>query len=559
MASRLRKKQTGWGARVRFGENLARDEWIPLDVPHDDEPRARDRLARLQALAKRMSAIGQHVAARKVLEEAGATRHERGFHAIEQMVAEMSPELQAPRQRQTFRDVVRDLSDGTLHEQYPEEVEFKTPTSLAQTRAKLAVFLPVLGDKTFEELTREDIQEAKRCVPKGLKLNTRARYLRELRRVLRLAVEPLGLCEKTPTLSVPSGQPGGVFQLLYPIEEAQLCACVEIPIERRFLYAFMARNGGRISETLKYTFQCIDDDGVIHVEKSWTKTKRARYWPLAPDVLEAVRLRRAQMPEDATHMFVLPPPTARTRLKKINRQYVLRMLLIDLKTAGINRQGLITAIDGERKLCVHDVRASFVTLARAAGLTDRWIMDRSGHESAAVFEKYDRGVRHAREIHLGWWAPMGLALGLPGAKCLATAVDAALMVKAGPGSGQGRANGHKYAVNGAVLTIQHGMSEGAPHPLNSANSGGEGRPNAADAPLGPAEKSISGQSSTPPEASDSPVEQALAAALDGARAREQWDVALAIVQELAERRRARLAVPSLADARRKRDERGGGK
>lgn len=556
MPSRLRKKQAGWGARIRFGENLARDEWIALDVPHDDEPRAADRLARLQALAKRMSEIGKHAEARKVLEEAGATRAERGFAAIELMVAEWSPELTVKRAPHTFRDVARDLCDGTLHEQYPEEIEFKSPTSLEESRTKLAVFLPVLGDKTFEELTRDDIQEAKKRVPKGLKLTTRARYLRELRRLMRIAVEPLGLCEKTPTVSVPSGQPRDVFQLLYPSEEAQLCACLEVPIERRFLYAFLARNGGRITETLKYTFQCIDDDGVIHVAKDWTKTKRARYWPLSPDVLEAVQLRRAQMPDDATQMFVLPPATPRNRLKKINRRYVLRMLILDLKTAGVTRPGLLTAIDGERKLCTHDVRASFCTLARAAGLSDRWIMDRTGHESAAVFEKYDRGVRHAREIRLGWWAPMGIALGMPGAKCLATAVTPAPVVMLGPASGQRRANGHKTPANRELRTIQHGKGELPPHLINPANLGGDGRPNAAGPPFGPAEISISGQSA---EASEG-IEDALAAALEGAQAREKWDLALAIVQELGERRRARTApqVPSLADARRRRDE-GGGK
>lgn len=561
MASRLRKKAEGWGGRIRFGENLSRDEWISLDVPHDQEPQAKDRLARLQAMAKRLSELGKHAEARAWLEEAGATRAERGFRAVEAMVEALTPDAVAQRAPKTFRKVVQELCDGSLHEEYPEEIKFKGPDSLETSRTLLSTFFPVLGQKTFAQITREDVLEAKKLIPKGLKQSTRARYLRELRRLLRIAVEPLGLCESTPTVSVPKGQQSDVFQLLYPAEEAQLCGCLEIPIERRFLWAFLARNGGRISETLQYTFQCIDEDGTIHVAKQWTKTKRARYWLLAPDVLEAVRLRRAQMPDDATLLFVVPP--GMLRLKRMTRQYVLRMLIEDLKTAGITRQGLITALDGERKLCTHDVRASFVTLARAAGMSDRWIMDRSGHESAAVFEKYDRGVRHAREIHLGWWVPMAIALGLPGAKCRDTALGSvASSVPApvsGPAPGQSRAKTPKHSGNVAVLTVEHEQDRDPPHPIKPAKTGGEGPQNATRRPLGPADLSISGQSSTPSDTAPAdlagPVEQALAAALPEAMAKGQLDLALAIVQELGERRRARTApsVPSLSDARKKRD------
>jgi integrase len=454
---------------------------------------------------------------------------------------------------------VQELCDGTLHELHPEDVRYRTKQGRDARLTQLSTFFPVLGDKTFDQITGDDIDEAKRLIPKGVKQGTRSRYLRELRFLLRIAVDPLALCERTPTVKVLKGEPRGVFQLLYPAEEAQLCACLEIPIERRILYAFLARNGGRVSETLQYTFQCIDADGVIHVAKEWTKTKKARYWQLAPDVLEALRLRRAQMPEGATLIFV-PPTGERQPIKQLTRHHVLRMLNLDLKTAGITRQGLVTALAGERKLCTHDVRASFVTLARAAGMSDRWIMDRSGHESAAVFEKYDRGVRHAREIHLGWWAPMAIALGLPGAECEDTAIDAAAGSVSGPKLGQSWAKGAKRPMNSAVRANGSGMGGEPSHPINPVKTGGEGPQNATREGLGPADLSISGQSSSPPETTPGPVEQALAAALPVAIAAEQWDLAQAIMQELGERRRARVApgVTSLADARRKRDE-GGGK
>src|SRR3972149_7279049 len=104
MASRLRKKTKGWGARVRFGELLGRDEWIHLDLPHDQEAVALDRLARLGVMARRLAELGKHIEARAFLEAAGAQRSERGFAAIETRGAEeMVPESAPQTTPMTFR------------------------------------------------------------------------------------------------------------------------------------------------------------------------------------------------------------------------------------------------------------------------------------------------------------------------------------------------------------------------------------------------------------------------------------------------------------------------
>ncbi|HEU4580899.1 MAG TPA: site-specific integrase [Polyangiaceae bacterium] len=413
MSKRLRQKKEGWGARIRFGEGLARDEWIHLDLPNGDEhePLAQDRLARLQAMGKRLSDLGKHAEARPILEEAGATRHERGFAAIEKMVAEMAAERVPQRAPKTFRKVVQELCDGTLHELYPDEIGDRTKEGQDARRSQLAVFFPVLGDKTFDQITRDDIDQAKLRIPKEVKQNTRITYCRELRYVMQLAVEPLRLVEHVAHVSVPRQTPTDLFQLFYPDEEEQLAASEHVTFEERFLTAFLCRNGGRVSETLQYTWEACDlERGTMHVAAAWTKTKRARSWDLEPDVLEALRLRRLQIP-DADIIFVPPPG------RVFNRFTVHHQLHPNLRAAGVPaRPGLYEAPEGERPLTPHDLRGSMVTFARAIGMPDVWIRDRTGHESPKMLERYDRGVRHARKRGTGWWAPMASILGMPGAR-----------------------------------------------------------------------------------------------------------------------------------------------
>lgn len=545
MSKRLRKKTQGWGGRVRFGEQLARDEWIHIDVPHDQEPTATDRLARLQAMAKRLSELGKHAEARAYLEEAGATRNERGFTAIERMVEEMAPERTAQRTPKTFRKVVTELCDGTLHELYPEEVGYRTKESRDARRTMLAAFFPALGDKLIGQITRDDIDEAKRLIPK-VKQNTRMRYCRELRKVMQLAVEPLRLCEHVPHVSVPQETETDLFQMFYPDEEEQLAgATVAVSLEERFLLAFLCRNGGRITETLQYTWDALDlERGKMRVAKAWTKTGRARYWDLEPDVLEALRIRRTMIPDSA--LIFVPPP-----LRSLTRQSVWHQLHPNLRAAGLTRSELFEAPEGERALTLHDLRGSFVTLARSIGMPDIWIRDRSGHESPKMLEKYDRGVRHARERGIGWWAPMAIALGLPGAQ-VRTRLGEQLGGNAlGPKRGQSRAKEAQTTMKTDPRTVRCVSSDGPTHPINPANSG-TGSPSLdPNGTLGPAHFSISGQSST------GLTSDQLQRLHDLSARAKQWDLVAALGLELEARAQAEAPnVSSLVAARAKRDREG---
>lgn len=529
MTSRLRKnkRKPGFSVKLRFGEKLSRDEWFFLDV--EQEPQAEDRLKRLQRMAKLLSELCDGNRARLYLEEAAAERHERGFAAIEKRVEGLSPVAAPEKAPMTFRKVVNLLTSGELHDLYPDDVKFKSAPSLDNTRTQLAVFLPALGDKTFDAITKAHINEAKLLIPKDLETSTRIRYLRELRRVMRLAIHPLELVEQTPVVTIPLPPARKLYTFVYPIEEALVLRAVEIPFEIRFLYAFLSRNGGRITETLQYRWDHIDlDSGVIHVDAEWTKMKKARYWDLAPDVLEALQLRRKQIP-DAELVFVPPPG-----MKKLTRRYILSRLLNDLQLAGLTRRELFVTTSGARRLRVHDWgRASFVTVARACGMSDRWIMDRSGHESALEFEKYDRGIRHVQERNLGYFAPMSAALGM-------VAVP-----------GQVRAKPPKTSTKEQILSIPYGVPPYPPPPVNPANLGGRLPLMAGNAPFGPAGFPGSGQR---PQLTT----EHLAELLGLAQKAKRWHLVKALGEALEEaervREQAHPKVTDIATARRKREE-----
>jgi hypothetical protein len=61
---------------------------------------------------------------------------------------------------------------------------------------------------------------------------------------------------------------------------------------------------------------------------------------------------------------------------------------------------------------VHDLRATFVTLALAVGRSEAWVADRIGHRSSVMINRYRRAARTAQELGLGELLPLAEALGL---------------------------------------------------------------------------------------------------------------------------------------------------
>jgi hypothetical protein len=81
-----------------------------------------------------------------------------------------------------------------------------------------------------------------------------------------------------------------------------------------------------------------------------------------------------------------------------------------LKAAKIERPELFERGKNRLPVRVHDLRATFVTLALANGRTESWVSDRTGHKSTLMISRYRRTARQAEELGLGALAPLDEAI-----------------------------------------------------------------------------------------------------------------------------------------------------
>jgi integrase len=562
-------------SRFRFGAGQRGRFRMDLD-PKDpsSEAVAADRDARLQRLAQAMAKARLPGAAQKLADLAAVASSERKFRTLEKLAEELIGQAPTsapppPTTLATFRDVVEAWTSGKLAEDFHDDVEPKTEESRADDRTILRAFYPVLADLLLRDVTEAQIQEAYRCIPRHLHANTRRLYRQRLRFVFQLAVTPLRLIERAPLIELPRKKASNLFGFLYPQEEAALAMCEQVPLVFRVLYAFLARNGTRLGETLKLTWDHVDlDTGRIHIDKAWTKTGRARHWVLDADVKAALETWSilSGAPDGNGRVFVFP---GRSRGKRLSMSAVQHRFIEDLRAAGVTRQLALEGADGIQRLRPHDLRASFVTLALRAGRDLKWITARTGHEAISTIKIYDRLIQDANELALPpWFEPMDQAI---------PEIRRARRYSSPP-SGVGPQVGP-----GAVLPEENALLQRLMRTAETAGAGEKDPQKPSETTTAPSPSDVTGPASFPqvgptgprqqvgPEppqsttehadvgapgpVADSPVEQALAYALRAATDQGRWDVVLEVTRELSERRRARVApaVPSLSDARAKRN------
>jgi integrase len=517
----LEKVDGGWRVRLRYGVGL-RDRFF---IVAKNGPAAQAKAARMKRMAADLAACGKSVEAKAVLEEAGLQQTEKGLLQVEEVVrvlcAESPAGSAAPKGPVTFRDVGEMWMSGELRRLYPDDVKSKGSYSLRNSRGLLAVIYPLIGDRPVASITLDDAERVKASLPPGISQAQRAHYARHIRIIMSFAEYPLRLIERSPI--PPKFVPGyGLKQalgFLYPDEDAKLLGCAKIEKHTRLLYGFLTRNGLRISEALALIWEDIDlQRGVLTLDKN--KTSNPRAWLMSPDVVQALSdYRGSADPED-----VVFPEVAMTGIAKRFREHLL--------LAGVDRRELHARTKERRPLRVHDLRATFITLALANGATETWVMDRTGHTTSAMLAKYRRQARHAAELNLGWLVDL----------------DTALVPTERVGQGVGQDVKFPWGIGPASTSSRSGP--GSPEITTEPKTAESVTASDAAEAAGPAGLLGVGQ--------ESAVETALAYALKAAIDAGQWQVAQTIVQELGERRRTREQpdVPSLDAARKRKREEG---
>jgi integrase len=427
-----------------------------------------------------------------------------------------------------------------------------------------------------------------RAVPAGRSARTVQAFAQIIRRVLRIAVEigavdkwPLKPTNKLPKLSAKDQK---IFTFLYPSEDAQLLACDDAPFAFRVLWGFIVREGLRISEAVRIRWEHIDrklhPDGVLKVLD--TKTGVWLEFILRPGTLLALDTLRALIEEDDRYTIGFSRrPTLDGQpwaydgrgpfswLTTGQTDHAAEKVRGHLVMAGVDRRALLFNDGRERKLREHDLRATYVTLAKLAGVSDDEIKAHTGHAGAAMIAVYNHSRSLLERLTLGRLEDLDVALGLrartePHAAAPAardTSRDTAVLTSIGiarddRGSSLFSAVVRETGVEPARLAaLEPKSAEARREPQNPDGS--------APAPaFGTAGTDGPSRLSVTVEDPDQPLKRAL----DRATAAEKWDLAEEVMAELRERRRAREAHPAATppnvtslDAARKRRDEGSGK
>jgi len=219
------------------------------------------------------------------------------------------------------------------------------------------------------------------------------------RSALGYAVE-LEIIQTNPSQHIPL--PGSArtkaLPYLYPDEEATLVSSEAVPLPYRLLYGFLAREGMRKSEALRLTWDDVDlARGIVRLDEN--KSDDPRAWALRSDVIRALSWWRESRSDDSDRVFL------GSKGKPLNTLRAHR-LRAHLRRAGVTRAELYETTPSRQAIRVHDLRGTFVTLSLAAGKTETWVQDRTGHTTNAMLQRYRRQARTAAEVGLGDLEPL---------------------------------------------------------------------------------------------------------------------------------------------------------
>ena len=395
----VKKVAEGYLTRLRFGKGQRRRFVIKLQ----DESAAEIRAEALQALANLLAKAGKQADAPIILRKGADVQSESDFQNIVEYVEGLC-ERKVPAKtltaRLTFKELGQKWERGELHRDWPDHVKIKR--SVYTDRSRLTRLYDTIGNVTIATFRLEDAERAMKALPSELSSASRRQYAQLISKVLRLAVYPCKLIERSPLPIgfLPTVRAQKITAYLYPDEDTKLMACEAVPRLHRLLYGLLAREGLRLGEALSLRWKDIDlDRGVIALDEN--KTDDPRAWALSPGV--ATALARFE-PRDVNPKALVFAGIEANRAAETFREH--------LKAAGVKRGELFEDSKTRRQIRLHDLRATFVTLALANGRSESWVSDRTGHRSSVMINHYKRQARQAQELGFPALVPLEKAMNL---------------------------------------------------------------------------------------------------------------------------------------------------
>jgi len=239
-----------------------------------------------------------------------------------------------------------------------------------------------------------------------------------MNRVFRLAVYPARLIAQSPFPRgwLPPANPVKARSYMLPDEDLRMLRYTEIPIVKRLYLGMANREGTRRGNLVNMEWSCL----VLNVPNgggflSFDQTKNGEdvNWALDPGTAEALRRWRKLCPSKRWVFPELAVPTTR-RLPRLDRPMYVNHLSEELREwlqeCGVDRPKLYERTADRLPLRVHDLRATFVTLALANGRTETWVMQRTAHKTYGMLARYRRDAATLEELQVGWLTPLHEAI-----------------------------------------------------------------------------------------------------------------------------------------------------
>lgn len=363
------------GQTTRKGIRLRTNDGRDLDQRGTDEPLARKLAAALSAQMR-------------------STTHEH-----------IKTELST---RTTVEQFGEMWTSGQLLAQFGEVNGLKVKASANDDRNRLRLSLYPYLKKPVATATEQDVEKAfalayaaaaGRKGGKGWRQATKLHLYQVSRRLFGLAIRPARLRKDNPVHEGlrPAKDKSKLYSFLYPDELLLLLACEAVPLARRVYYAMGCYTGLRKASLKAFTWAALDFQHNT-VMSLVSKTDVAQIFAQSDPMLPGLQSLMVVLARYEQHMGFPTGPIVSYRELRCKKDAEAEVLRADLRAAGITREVLFLKNDKVEPLRFHDLRATFVTWARRAGKGDGWIGDRTGHITAEMMKRYDRGARQLADL-----------------------------------------------------------------------------------------------------------------------------------------------------------------
>lgn len=271
----------------------------------------------------------------------------------------------------TFQEVGEKWTNGEIHLLAPDHVKKKRTAKDDALRLAKHVY-PHLGSYPVASITLQQCEEVLAALPKELSPGSRRHVGQLIAHVLTLAAHPLRAIEASPLPKwfIPKLRRRKAKTWLYPSEDERLLATLTIPLVYRLFFGILSREGMRKGELLPLRWDHLDfENGTIRVDEN--KTDTARMWVLGKDVLATLKRWKDAHPNTA-HVFAgLEKRHLISRDKAIAGGPKAGGFRLWLKNeVKLERAELFESSAVRCPIWLHDLRASFVTLAFATERTE---------------------------------------------------------------------------------------------------------------------------------------------------------------------------------------------